>query len=194
MLKAVSSMATPTFEYDVYNTPRIGPIEFGEFVAAEAPGRESVIRAAKYARRGPRTRAWFARQHIAAFLSSPLRKIGDLDAALGQARSDMKNESLPDQKQADAGASAECLHIFIKNLNILNIYSVHAITRNSRGEMMRKLSETESAYWCQFAGTFWRRKPGAASANWAHVAWHLLWVTCLCMRPQSRSMGFRCGQ
>ncbi len=50
-----------------------------------------------------------------------MRKIGDLDAALAQARSDAKNESLPDQKQADAGASAECLDTFIKNLNILNI-------------------------------------------------------------------------
>ena len=32
-------------------------------------------------------------------------------------------------------------------------YPVHAITRNSFGEMTRKLSETESAYWRQFCGT-----------------------------------------
>src|SRR5450756_43023 len=50
------------------------------------------------------------------------------------------------------------------------IYPVHVITRKSLGLMMRKLSVTESQSSAQFRGTFSRRKPSVASANWAQVA------------------------
>ena len=50
------------------------------------------------------------------------------------------------------------------------IYSVHAITRKSLGDMTRKLSVTESHMSAQFRGTFSRKNPSVASANWAHVA------------------------
>ena len=47
---------------------------------------------------------------------------------------------------------------------------VHVTTRKSLGLMMRKLSVTESQRSAQFRGTFPRRKPRVASANWAQVA------------------------
>src|SRR5450756_1569158 len=50
------------------------------------------------------------------------------------------------------------------------IYPVHVITRKSLGLMTRKLSVTESHRSAQFRGTFSRRKPSVASANWAQVA------------------------
>src|SRR5450759_4992654 len=50
------------------------------------------------------------------------------------------------------------------------IYPVHVTTRKSLGLMMRKLSVTESQRSAQFRGTFSRRKPSVASANWAQVA------------------------
>src|SRR5450830_1540795 len=50
------------------------------------------------------------------------------------------------------------------------VYPVHDITRKSLGLMMRKLSVTESQSSAQFRGTFSRRKPSVASANWAQVA------------------------
>jgi hypothetical protein len=37
-------------------------------------------------------------------------------------------------------------------------------------------------------GTVSRRKLSVASANWAHVAWHLLCVIFLCMAPHNRSI------
>src|ERR1039457_5207849 len=54
--------------------------------------------------------------------------------------------------------------------HICRIYPVHVITRKSLGLMMRKLSVTESQSSAQFRGTFSRRKPSVASANWAQVA------------------------
>src|SRR5674476_94152 len=47
---------------------------------------------------------------------------------------------------------------------------VHVTTRKSLGLMIRKLSVTESQRSAQFRGTFSRRKPSVASANWAQVA------------------------
>ena len=52
----------------------------------------------------------------------------------------------------------------------LFVYSVHATTRKSLGDMTRKLSLTESHRLTQFRGTFSRRNSSVASANWAHVA------------------------
>src|SRR5450759_1967712 len=50
------------------------------------------------------------------------------------------------------------------------IYPVHVTTRKSFGLMTRKLSVTESHRSAQFRGTFSRKKPSVASANWAQVA------------------------
>src|SRR5450759_4893406 len=52
----------------------------------------------------------------------------------------------------------------------LYVYPLHVTTRKSLGLMMRKLSVTESQRFAQFRGTFSRRKPSVASANWAQVA------------------------
>ena len=51
----------------------------------------------------------------------------------------------------------------------INVYPVHVTIRKSLGLMMRKLSVTESQSSAQFRGTFSRRKPSVASANWAQV-------------------------
>lgn len=51
-----------------------------------------------------------------------------------------------------------------------DLYPVHVITRKSLALMMRKLSVTESHIVAQLRGTFSRRKPSVASANWATVA------------------------
>src|ERR1035437_7975353 len=53
---------------------------------------------------------------------------------------------------------------------LCKVYPVHVTTRKSLGLMMRKLSVTESQRSAQFRGTFSRRKPSVASANWAQVA------------------------
>src|SRR5450759_2212456 len=50
------------------------------------------------------------------------------------------------------------------------VYPVHVTTRKSFGLMTRKLSVTESHRSAQFRGTFSRKKPSGASANWAQVA------------------------
>ena len=49
------------------------------------------------------------------------------------------------------------------------LYLAHVTTRKSLGEMTRKLSViiARSAH---LRGTFSRKKPSVASANWAHVA------------------------
>src|SRR5450759_3527124 len=52
----------------------------------------------------------------------------------------------------------------------LKQYPVHVMTRKFLGDMMRKLSVTESRNRGQFRGTFSRRNPSVASANWAQVA------------------------
>src|SRR5208282_6653925 len=52
----------------------------------------------------------------------------------------------------------------------LHLYSVHVTTRNSLGDMTRKLSVTESRSSAQLRGTFSRRNSSVASANWVHVA------------------------
>jgi hypothetical protein len=53
---------------------------------------------------------------------------------------------------------------------ISDLYPVHVTTRKSLGLMTRKLSVTESQRSAQFRGTFSRRKPSVASANWVQVA------------------------
>jgi hypothetical protein len=61
----------------------------------------------------------------------------------------------------------------LRGENILEptkVYPVHVTTRKSLGLMMRKLSVTESQRSAQFRGTFSRRKPSVASANWVQVA------------------------
>lgn len=50
------------------------------------------------------------------------------------------------------------------------LYSAHARTRNSLGEMMRKLSVTVSQYKCQFLGTSSRRKVRIASLKSLNVS------------------------
>jgi hypothetical protein len=121
MLKNESSMLASEARYDVYNTPRIAPIQFGDFVAGDGAEREGLLRSAKYFRRAHRARAWFARQHIIEFLTSPLRKIGNLDAALETANSDKSNPSFSDEKRADAEASADCISMFIQHLNKIEL-------------------------------------------------------------------------
>src|SRR5665811_2495395 len=58
----------------------------------------------------------------------------------------------------------------VTNARTIHVYPVHVTTRKSLGLMMRKLSVTESQRTAQFRGTFSRRKPSVASANWAQVA------------------------
>ena len=58
---------------------------------------------------------------------------------------------------------------FVGALAHINVYPVHVITRKSLGDMMRKLSVTESQRSSQFRGTFSRRKLSVASAKWAKV-------------------------
>jgi hypothetical protein len=59
---------------------------------------------------------------------------------------------------------------FLKVNHGINVYPVQVMTRKSLGLMTRKLSVTESHIVAQLRGTFSRRKPSVASANWVTVA------------------------
>lgn len=106
-------------EYDVYNTPRIGAIQFGNFVAAEAKERETILRGEKFARRGPRARAYFAREQIGSYLLSPVRKLGSIEVAIAEAKAESENPALSDTKKADALASLDALRGFLAMANSL---------------------------------------------------------------------------
>ncbi|WP_156398940.1 hypothetical protein [Methylobacterium sp. Leaf469] len=112
-------MLASEVEYDVYESPRLNPLQFGDYVAAEGKGCETVLRTAKFCKRGPRVRAWFARQQIGSYLTSASRSIGHLDAAEIEARRDAANASLGQQKRDDASLSADRLASFTKMLNKL---------------------------------------------------------------------------
>jgi hypothetical protein len=110
-------MSIPEIEYDVYNTPRIGAIEFGDFVAADGGERERVVRSSKYYRRAYRARAWYAKQEIEGYLSAATPKLGSLDSALDTA---IKLAASADGGKAeDALASIDCLKQFIGYANKL---------------------------------------------------------------------------
>jgi len=64
----------------------------------------------------------------------------------------------------------------------------------NQGEMMRKLSVTSSQSRRRFLGTSSRKNVKIAPLKSLKASWHLLWVMCLCIKPQSRSIGSRCGQ
>jgi hypothetical protein len=76
----------------------------------------------------------------------------------------------------------------------IDLYPVHVGTRKSLGLMTWKLSVTELRKLPQFLGTLPRKKSRVAPANCPHVAWHVLGMTCQCMRLHGRSIGFKCGQ
>ena len=67
----------------------------------------------------------------------------------------------------DGAMNGETFRAYIEQFVV---YPVHVITRKSLALMMRKLSVTESHIVAQLRGTFSRRKPSVASANWATVA------------------------
>src|SRR5262249_10365553 len=104
-------MSFSDIEYDVYVTPRIGAIEFGDFAAAEGTERETILRNAKYSRRTHRARAWYARQEIVNYLTAPRRTLGSIDAAIAAAKAD--SETTLGAKQEDAAASVDCLEKFL---------------------------------------------------------------------------------
>lgn len=114
-------MAPSEAFYDVYNSPRINPVQFGDFFAGDHAERETLLQGAKYVRRAHRARAWFAREAITNFFISPSRKIGELMAALDEAKLSEATPSFSDEKRADASASAECLDSFIKMANKLSL-------------------------------------------------------------------------
>lgn len=114
-------MAPSDAFYDVYNSPRINPVQFGDFFAGDHAERETLLQGAKYVRRTHRARAWFAREAITKFFISPSRKLGDLMAALDEAKLSEANPSISDEKREDAAASAECLDSFIKMANKLSL-------------------------------------------------------------------------
>lgn len=120
-MPAAPAQTSPDVVYELRTLPRIGPVEFGDFVAAEANEREAIVRAAKYVRQAPRTRAWFARQRIEDYLTSPVRNGGDLEAARDMAARAMTDPGWTEHERADAEASHECLSMFIRNLNQLPI-------------------------------------------------------------------------
>jgi hypothetical protein len=107
--------------YDVYSSPRIAPVQFGDFFAGDHSERETLVQSAKFVRRAHRARAWFAKEEIGDFLVSPRRQLGHLMAALETAKADAANPSFSDEKQQDAAASAECIDCFISLANKLTL-------------------------------------------------------------------------
>lgn len=114
-------MATSTIEYDVYNTPRIGAVQFGDFVAAEGIERESILQGAKFVRRTHRARAWFAKDKATDYLTGHTPNIGVLIAALETAKAASNDSSLTEQQQKDALASKQTLEGLIALANQLPI-------------------------------------------------------------------------
>jgi hypothetical protein len=112
-------MSVSDVEYDVYNTPRIGAIELGDFSAAEGAERETILRGAKYSRRTYRARAWYARQEIVNYLTAPRRSLGTIDSAMEVAKTDAETSS--GGKQDDALASLDCLKQFLGFQNQLDL-------------------------------------------------------------------------
>lgn len=104
-------MSAPDIDYDVYATPRLGAVELGDFIAAEGSERQAILRNAKYSRRAHRARAWYAKQEIVNYLTSPKRRIGDIDAAISIAETDSLTGT--NAKQEDASASLDCLKKFL---------------------------------------------------------------------------------
>jgi hypothetical protein len=114
-------MLASEVDYDVYTYPRLSPVQFGDYIAGEGRERERILRAAKYYKRAPRSRAWFAKEAIASYLISPSRSIGHLDAALQEAKNDAANATLSDQRKMDASVSADSLAGFTAALNKMKI-------------------------------------------------------------------------
>lgn len=115
-------MAQPDILYDVYHTPRIGPVQFGDFVAADGREREIILQGAKFVRRSHKARAWFARQEITNYLLSPKKNLGNLDAALDDVKETSEDMSLSEGVRVDAAASVDCLSAFIAIGNKLPIF------------------------------------------------------------------------
>ena len=106
----------------MYNTPRIHPVQFGDLAVADHGERETILQGAKFVRRVHKARAWFAKDEITKFLTSPLRKLGDLHAAVDHISSVVENESFSDETKADAIASKECISSFIKMMNKISLH------------------------------------------------------------------------
>jgi len=112
-------MSAPDIEYDVYDSPRLGAIELGDFVAAEGAERQTILRNAKYSRRAHRARAWYARQEIVNYLTSPRPSLGAIDAAI--ATCELDTQTGTPAKQEDATASLDCLKKFLWFPNQISI-------------------------------------------------------------------------
>lgn len=112
-------MSTPDIEYDVYQSPKIGIVQLGDFVAAKGSERMGIVRSAKYFRRGHRARAWFAKDAITKFLTNPSRNIGHLDAALHEAKEKTVNTHGASE---DLEASRDTLQNFIGFTNKFETY------------------------------------------------------------------------
>lgn len=114
-------MAPSEIDYDVYTTPRMGAVQFGDFVAGDGTERENLLRAAQYVRRTHRARAWLAQRKVAEFLTSPSRNVGILTVAIDEAAAASEDPLASEQQQKDAGASKESLQGFLGALNTLPI-------------------------------------------------------------------------
>jgi len=119
-------------EYDVYNTPRIGAVQFGDFVAADGSEREGLLRGAKFVRRTHRARAYFARGQIGKFLLQPVHNLGLIDTAIDSANADSTNPKFTEQKQADAHASLDALRGFLALTNVMEIGSKDLIPADDK--------------------------------------------------------------
>lgn len=106
-------MTIPELEYDVYLTPRIGPVQFGDYVAAEGLERSRILQGAKFFRRSHRVRAWFAKQEINSYIASAKKNIGFLEAAIDDVEARSTNSKFSDEKRQDASASLDCLKKFL---------------------------------------------------------------------------------
>lgn len=114
-------MASSDIQWDVYTTPRLDPIQFGDFVAADGAERERLLQGAKYFYRSHRARAWYARDAIHSYLTATKPNLGNLDAALTEVSELAKTSTLGPEKLADAQASQEALKNFIGLTNKLEL-------------------------------------------------------------------------
>ncbi len=119
-------------EYDVYTTPRIGAVQFGDFVAADASERENLLKNAKFVRRTHRARAYFAREQIGKFLTQPVHNLGLIQVAIAECKADGEDPSFTEQKQADALASLDALRGFLALSNKLEIGTKDLLPANDQ--------------------------------------------------------------
>jgi hypothetical protein len=69
-------------EWDVYRSPKLFPVQFGNYAAATHAGTRTILQSAKYSYKGHRTSAYEARLCIRNFLVAPVPNRGTLDERL----------------------------------------------------------------------------------------------------------------